>query len=146
MFWFRPTRGFSIVEALVALLLLAFGIYSAADVISSARANAMRTERSIQATGLAQLKLEELRLAGPELASLMERSTTTTLNLPGTSPGVFDQNAQYHWRAVVQPLETDQTTGSLRIHVHVSRAGGKAPDGEAIGIYMPLSGSGGIIL
>lgn len=132
MLWFRRTRGWSIVEALIALVLLAFGIYSAADVIMSARSNAARTERNLQATALANLKLEELRLGAPILVG---SGLPSPLELPASGPGTFEQNRDYVWQARVEPADLPQTSTSLRLHVTVFRAGSSSPDGEAAGFW-----------
>jgi type II secretory pathway pseudopilin PulG len=91
-------RAFNMVEILVALALLGFGLYASAEMITSARKTSTLTRSHIQANALAQLKLEELRCAA---AAICETAGAATLpdDLPSSGTIPFEQNPKYAWRA-----------------------------------------------
>jgi prepilin-type N-terminal cleavage/methylation domain-containing protein len=126
-----PRSGFNIVEILVALALLGFGLYAAADLISSARRTSALTRSRIQAAGLAQLKLEELRCAGAAVCA----AAAANGHLPGT---VFEQNPRYAWSADLTPNRA--ATDALEVSVSVTVAGDDASTS------VPLAKVHGLIL
>lgn len=115
----RTCSGFNMVEILVALALLAIGIYSAADLITSARRTSGLTHDHMQADALARLKVEEIRSAGENLTPLFPNGTTT-IDLPAQGRGTYEQNPRYTWNAHLSL--SPGTTQSVEIAVDVTRA------------------------
>lgn len=97
----------------MALALLSFGLYAAADLVSAARRTSLMTRNSIQANGLAQLKLEELRCAGASVCASASQSGLLAGN-------VFEQNPRYSWSAQVSPCPS--AAGSMEVVVSVISA------------------------
>lgn len=104
----RPDRGFTLVEVLVALAILALSLTAAAASMSQMidAANSMRDRT--YASWIAQNKITEMRLAG----TVPEVSTTS---------GELDfGNARWEWRAVVSETGIENF---MRVDVSVSYAG-----------------------
>jgi general secretion pathway protein I len=104
----RSSRGFTLVEVLVALAILALALTAAAASMSQMidAANSMRDRT--YASWIAQNKLAEMRLAG----TIPEVSTTS---------GELDYGqARWEWRAVVSETGIENF---MRVDVSVSYAG-----------------------
>ena len=119
---------------MVALALLSFGLYGAADLIASARKTSNLTEVRAQAASLAQLKLEELRASGNNLKALCAAGSQIDLPVSGTQ--IFEQNVKYAWKAHI--IRNSGPSGRIDLAVQVTRAG-EAATGS------PLSASQGIV-
>lgn len=130
--------GFSLVEVLVALVVLSVGIYSVAGLVSDSRRTAAGSDHRLQAAGLAQLKLEELKSA-PALAELAAPLESEELLLPPEGPGTFDQNPRYAWRATLQ--RDSELADRFHIRVEVSSAPAAQPSP-----LPPVSASGFVFL
>ena len=107
----RIRRGFTLVELVVAFLILVIGVTAILELVSQSALNARYAKDKTTATVLAQQKLEEL-LAQPDLA-------------PGETEGDFgDAYTQFRWRAQISEVggstvSTEGETSLLRIVVIV---------------------------
>ncbi len=107
----RFERGFTLVELVVAFLILVIGVTAILELVSQSALNARYAKDRTTATVLAQQKLEEL-LAQPDLA-------------PGEMEGDFgDAYPQFRWRAQISEVgdsatSTESGTGLLHIVVTV---------------------------
>jgi prepilin-type N-terminal cleavage/methylation domain-containing protein len=105
------TRAFNMIEVLVALALLGFGLYASAEMVTSARRTSYLTQRRIQANSLAQLKLEELRCA------LATPNTPLPSDIPTSGTLTFEQNPKYAWRAMLNTQTGNSSITQLTIRV-----------------------------
>ncbi|MFA0742077.1 MAG: hypothetical protein DFNUSKGM_002197 [Candidatus Fervidibacter sacchari] len=107
----RFGRGFTLVELVVAFLILVIGVTAILELVSQSALNARYAKDKTTATVLAQQKLEEL-LAQPDLA-------------PGETEGDFgDAYPQFRWRAQISEVggstvSTEGETSMLHIVVIV---------------------------
>ncbi len=107
----RIRKGFTLVELVVAFLILVIGVTAILELVSQSALNARYAKDKTTATVLAQQKLEEL-LAQPDLA-------------PGETEGDFgDAYPQFRWRAQISEVggstvSTESGTGLLHIVVTV---------------------------
>lgn len=100
----RVSRGFTLVEMIVATLLLAIGVTAALGAISASVQLASRAEHLQTAAMLAQEKLAELELQSASLGS-------------GTQKGDFSpQYPDYRWTEEVDPT---QYPDLFRVTVHI---------------------------
>lgn len=119
-------RGVSIIEILVALAVLSVGIYGAAELFVTARHSAVIADRKVRASGLAQLKFEELRTAGPALAGAWasaERAGDGSVRWPKDGPQPVAQDTRFAWRAIVRP----SADGPAHLTVEVFESGRESP-------------------
>lgn len=85
------TAGFTLVELVIAFILLAVGIVAILELVGQTTLNARLARDRTQAALLAQQRMEEL-LSQPDLQ-------------PGVSEGDFgDRFPQFRWRAQVEPV------------------------------------------
>ncbi|GBC97599.1 hypothetical protein HRbin17_00087 [bacterium HR17] len=90
----NPSAGFTLVELVVAFVILSIGIVAILELVGQSARNARLARNRTQAAMLAQQKMEEL-LAQPDLQ-------------PGNLEGDFgDRYPQFRWSAQVQALPTD---------------------------------------
>lgn len=124
----RRNRGVTIVEALVALTVLSFGLYSAAELVSASRRNGQMASWRAEAAGLAALKLEELRLAAPAVEELLRaQGEGKPLVFPVEKRDkIFAQNKRLSWTATVTRPADD--AARLDIRVEVTRTAGTDGD------------------
>lgn len=101
---------------MVALAILAFGLYGAADLVASARHTSSLTHKRMQATALAQLKLQELRCARENLPPLFSNGAREIV-LPATGTEVFEQNSRYSWKAHLTLQDAPQPGISVMVQV-----------------------------
>jgi len=107
----RFGRGFTLVELVVAFLILVIGVTAILELVSQSALNARYAKDKTTATVLAQQKLEEL-LAQTDLA-------------PGEIEGDFgDAYPQFRWRAQISEVggstvSTESEAGLLHIAVIV---------------------------
>jgi type II secretory pathway pseudopilin PulG len=116
----------SLIEILVALAVLSVGIYGAAELLVAARNSATLADRKVRASGLAQLKFEELRAAGPALADQWlsaERAADGTVRWPKGGPQATPQDGRFAWRAIVKPA----ADGPAHLTVEVFEIGRESP-------------------
>jgi type II secretion system protein I len=101
--------GFTLIEVLVALVIVAFGISSALAALSSAADNAarMRDKSCAQWIGFNQIATTRLALQAPAV---------------GTTKGELDY-ARSHWSWQQSVEETKQLPGVQRLTVKVRRVG-----------------------
>jgi type IV pilus assembly protein PilV len=109
----RVQNGFTLVEVLITLVLLTFGLIAAATVETASIQVNSRAARMDEATGLAQLTMEQLRsVADPAtLADTVEAG----LNHTGLGVGRYTRS----WTITPGP-----TANSRRVRVTVSWLGG----------------------
>jgi len=107
----RFRKGFTLVELVVAFLILVIGVTAILELVSQSALNARYAKDKTTATVLAQQKLEEL-LAQIDL-------------VPGETEGDFgDAYPQFRWRAQISEVgdsmvSTESGTGLLHIAVIV---------------------------
>lgn len=107
----RIKKGFTLVELVVAFLILVIGVTAILELVSQSALNARYAKDKTTATVLAQQKLEEL-LSQPDL-------------VPGETEGDFgDAYPQFRWRAQISEVggstvSTESGTGLLHIVVTV---------------------------
>lgn len=126
--------AFSLVEVLVALVVLSVGIYSVADILSNSQRKAAGADYRLQGAGLAQLKLEELK-SSPAVMEAVTAGSGDEILLPTDGPKAFEQNSRYAWRAAVR--RHPETPNRVSIKVDVTRSGP-----GAAGASPPVSASG----
>jgi len=109
----QKENGFTLLELLIGMLLLTFGLLSAITLETACiRSNSMAA-RMDEATNLAQSKLEELCNA-PKPAAVGEY-IEPSLDATGTKPGLYTRTAKI----------TDGPTGNTkRVRVEVTWTGG----------------------
>jgi type II secretory pathway pseudopilin PulG len=112
-------RGVTIIEALVALVVLSFGLYSAAELVAASRRNGQMASWRAEAVGLAALKLEELRLAAPRIREMaLGRPKAEPLVFPSTQEErIFPQNKRFSWTATVTQPADDPARLDIRVEV-----------------------------
>ena len=101
----RRGRGFSLIEMVVAMGLLAMGLIGVIRLFPVGLRASKRSEVVSKGTFLAQQRLEELKLAGYAALS----ATPPTVPLSGSS-------GQYQWAATVEPVDAAglPTTNDVR--------------------------------
>lgn len=111
----RSSRGFTLIEALVALLMLSVGIVAVASSFSIASRAEARARRVAVACMLADQKMLELELVSAQQVGESEG------NFGPTFPG-------YWWKARVTPAQTpDLYVAELGVYWGGVREGGQAP-------------------
>jgi type II secretory pathway pseudopilin PulG len=112
-------RGVTIIEALVALVVLSFGLYSAAELVTASRRNGQMASWRAEAAGLAALKVEELRLAAPRIREMtVGRPATEPLVFPTTrEERIFPQNKRLSWTATVTRPTDDPARLDIQVEV-----------------------------
>ncbi len=121
-------KGFNLVELVVAIGILSFGIYGAAELLGASRHTATEGSRRIEATALGNLKLQEFSAARGNLTAFLAATTGTqgTLHPPDTAKP-FEQNPAYTWQAHFQ----QSAEMAEKVDVLVSVRSAKARAGEA---------------
>jgi len=143
----HPSRGFALIEALIAALLVATAVAGLTHLVTVGLAQSSRTRQSTTALTLAQAKLEELRsltwhfdaggarVSSAELAASPPR--TLTQNLDGWverldrfgAPGA-PEAATHYWRrwAIALVAGADIDTLVLQVCVFTTARPGDAAD------------------
>jgi Tfp pilus assembly protein PilV len=123
----RPRKGFSLVELVIALMLLTFGLLSLASAMASTivgqRASSSRNELGV----LAEAKLEELRGYGSTIATDPLRAklviggsvTTSTANYVDTVTAADDRAYIRRWAISAGVAGTRRVT--IRVGAQVPR-------------------------
>jgi Tfp pilus assembly protein PilV len=125
--------GVSLMEVLLALVLISFGLFGIVDLYMNQAKHVARTQQQVQAASLAQSYLAQLQAAGyqaveekirthadaanPDLASLFPRPTGSTLN------------SDFEWNAYLRRVATDDPK-RIEITIVVQRA---SPASKAAG-------------
>ncbi len=110
----KHARGFSLIEVLVGLFLVAVAVLGLAELFLAAVANNLKADRAATATYLAQQQIEWLRgFTGDELAAyagstLATRDDILDLNLDGTND----------YRRITEVVSTTATTYQIGVHVY----------------------------
>ena len=138
------SRGFALIEALVAALLVATAIVGLTQLLAVGLAQSARTRQSTMALTLAQAKLEELRSlawhfdAGGARVSSADLSasppTTLTHDVDGWverldrfgAPGAPEAATHYWRRWAIAPVAADVDTLALHVCVFTSARPGDA--------------------
>jgi hypothetical protein len=138
------SRGFALIEALVAALLVATAIAGLTQLLAIGLAQSARTRQSTMALTLAQAKLEELRSlswhfdAGGARVSSADLSasppTTLTHDVDGWverldrfgAPGAPEAATHYWRRWAIAPVAADVDTLALHVCVFTSARPGDA--------------------
>jgi hypothetical protein len=142
-----PLRGFALVEALIAALIVATAVVGLAHLVTVSLAQALRARQSATALTVAQAKLEDLRglawhfdaggvrVSSAELA--FSPPTALTENLDGWldrldrfgAPGAPEEDTHYWRRWAVLPADAaDQDTLVLQVCVFTRVRPGDAAD------------------
>jgi general secretion pathway protein I len=126
------TTGFTLVELVIAFVLLAIGIVAILELVGQSALNARLARNRTQAALLAQQRMEEL-LSQPDLQ-------------PGISEGNFgDRFPQFRWRAQIEQVSgsADQSQAPLyRLTVVVEWQEGTRPQSvqlDTLWTPMPLT-------
>ncbi len=130
--------AFSLVEVLVALVVFSVGIYSVAGVLSSSQRTAAGSDYRLQGSGLAQLKLEELK-SSPAVLEAVAAEGDEEVRLPADGPKAFEQNNAFSWSATVR--RHPEPRNRLHLQVDVTRSGGGGAN-----VSPPIKASGFIIV
>jgi Tfp pilus assembly protein PilV len=85
------SRGFTIVEVLVASFVLIVGLAAVAGVVGSTLGNTERSEYMTQAATLATEKLEDLNRYAPSDANVAVPNGTSVGTLGSDTPGYYDE-------------------------------------------------------
>jgi len=109
----RGETGFTILEVMVALVLLAFGILAFMQVMPIALKASKRAEETTRATLLAQQKLEEWRA--------IDKNPNTGVGEVGTT-GTFG-DAKYEWELSTILYVTDVYDSSVSVWWHADEGG-----------------------
>jgi prepilin-type N-terminal cleavage/methylation domain-containing protein len=96
-------RGFTLLEVLIALALLAIGIVGVLGVVTGCLARSRDNADRARATALAQRRLTELTL-DPELAPGVEEGDFAGAAAPADDD---DENARFRWRTTVEATAQD---------------------------------------
>ena len=140
----HPSRGFALIEALIASLLIAIAVVGLAHLVTVGVAQAFTTRQSATALTLAQAKLEELRglpwrfdadgtrissprLAASPLSALVQDHDGYVEKLDRFgAPGSPDEAAHYRRRWAIAPLDgVDADTLKLQVCVSSIGAAGR---------------------
>jgi hypothetical protein len=142
----NPSRGFALIEALIAALLVATAVAGLAQLMAVSLARSARTRQSTTALTLAQAKLEELRSlawyfdpAGARVSSADLAASppgTLTHNLDGWvekldrfgAPGAPEAATHYWRRWAIAPVAADIDTLALHVCVFTRARPGDAAD------------------
>lgn len=115
-----PRRAFSLIEVIVALAVLTVGVYGLIDVVGSSRHSAFLAHWRLQCVSLGRLKLEELRAAGPELASYMASAPANAKGevlYPLQGPKPLQRGTSLLWQAVLKRNPENPRRLDIRIMV-----------------------------
>lgn len=104
-------RGFSLVEALVALTIFAFVMAGLTTLMFSTTGTNSQARRMTAATVLAQAKLEELGASTSSLTTGTYQDSNNPLTESGTSAGIYRRSWQ---------IQAGPTAGSQAIKVTVN--------------------------
>jgi Tfp pilus assembly protein PilV len=125
----RSCRAFSIIEILVALAFLSFGIYAVQDLLGSSHRTANLADEKIRLSALGRQKLVELEAAGPNLAAFLEKAQPgQEISYPAEGARAFDRQPDYQWRA---SFKREGATATIR--VIVSKVGLVGSSGQTTG-------------
>jgi prepilin-type N-terminal cleavage/methylation domain-containing protein len=113
-------RGFTLMEALATLVVIAVVLPAAMHGLSLATAAAGMTARRLHATALAESKLTELVLTGAWSSGALEGDFQTTAS--GIVGSAADSRTEYRWWAQTEPWE-DLAVTQLRMRVGWEHAG-----------------------
>ena len=120
------------IEILVALAFLAFGIYAVEDLLGSSQRTANMADDKIRLSALGRQKLVELEAAGGNLASFLDKvQPGQEISYPADGPRAFTQQPDYEWRAYLQ-----REGGSAIIRVVITRIGVTGGSGQTMGPVM----------
>jgi prepilin-type N-terminal cleavage/methylation domain-containing protein len=132
----RSARGFTLVEALVALVVLAFGMMALAGFQTSLSRNSDIAKQRTEATRLAQQKMEELRsLAWADLAGGSDSPAPVGGNTSYVRSWDLSAPSQDPWRSVSVTVRWNDRAGevnTVNLNSAISRAA--AADGAVLGL------------
>lgn len=132
----RSARGFTLVEALVALVVLAFGMMALAGFQTSLSRNSDIAKQRTEATRLAQQKMEELRsLAWASLAGGSDNPVPAGGNASYERSWDLSAPSQDPWRSVTVTVRWSDRAGevnTVNLSSTISRAA--AADGAVLGL------------
>src|SRR6266851_5295144 len=122
----RCSRGFTVVEVLVAAFILIVGLVAVAGVVGSTLGNTARSEYMTQAATLATEKLEDLNRYPPSDANVAVPNGISAGTLASDSAGYFDE---VYFSSLEGALE--ETTTSLDVNNNVQyKTTTYTPDGN----------------
>ncbi|MCF8204407.1 MAG: prepilin-type N-terminal cleavage/methylation domain-containing protein [Methylotenera sp.] len=124
----RTQRGVTLIEALVALLVMSFGMLALVGLMSNLRLGADIAKQRSEAMRIARAALAEVRDYSELTRTASTPATAHTFDDIISKPAVDitppDSNTTYTVTRTVQPLPTAGTGVSVRVHVSwVDRAG-----------------------
>ena len=97
----RSIKGFSLVEVVIALAVLIFGLFGVLELYMNSKVMIARSEMKIQAVELARNGLEELKGLGYDyLSNKIDSSSDSPLTLPDSSPSE-SKDPHYQWLAAL---------------------------------------------
>ncbi len=103
----RSSKGFTILEVMIALVLLAFGILALLRVMPVSLQASKRAEETTIATLLAQQQLEKWRACDKD-----PDAGATSLGSNGSFPAPYDK---YEWSIVTTNIVTDVWVSSVNV-------------------------------
>jgi type IV pilus assembly protein PilV len=109
--WSRKDAGFSLIEVLVALLVLAFGLLGVAGVQVTALKTAHSSAQKSEATMLAYLMLDAMRANRTKALDGSYNLAEWTCTPP--SGGTLSQNDQGYWLQKAQAMLGTTTCGTI---------------------------------
>lgn len=120
----RQRKGFSLVELIIALLLLTFGLLSLASALASSIVGQRLSASRGELTVLAEAKLEELRGYGSTLAADPLRAKLLSGgSVTGSLTGYADTVQTSNGRAYVRQWQiSDGIAGARRVTIRVAPA------------------------
>lgn len=133
---FRRTRGVSIVEALVAMAIMAFGMLGLVGLQASMRLNADIAKQRSEATRIAQAQMENWRSYG-SLAGF-EGSVVDTSATAASGPAVT--NTSYVWAAAVTPDASASNVPPLRTVTVTVSWEDRASEAQSVSLTSQVAG------
>jgi type II secretory pathway pseudopilin PulG len=109
----RRRSGFTVLEALIALVIIGFAVVSTVEALGGGLRAESQVSRNLEAVALAETRINELGLVGRDSLAYYAAGRDGVFAPP------FDS---YRWRAAMEPVSGSQTL--VRADVTVSWQGG----------------------
>ena len=124
----RVQSGFSLVEVIVALAVLIFGLFGVLELYTNSRMILMRSEMKVKAEDLAKNKLEELKSLGYDTLDNKLGPSSESFLLTSERSEFQEGIPDYSWKAILTENEDNPGIIAIEISLNYMFAGRQQPD------------------